>query len=79
MLQLKLNSRGFFARRKRGCGSNYIIAIKEHRDVSEEMTSVRDSLLAGSVSGVVTRLLTAPLDVLKIRFQLQIEPINSKV
>ena len=35
-----------------------------------------DSLVAGCVSGALTRLLTCPLDVLKIRFQLQLEPIS---
>lgn len=32
--------------------------------------------MCGSVSGVFTRLLIQPLDVLKIRFQLQVEPIS---
>lgn len=35
-----------------------------------------DSLIAGAISGGVTRLVAAPLDVLKIRFQLQLEPIK---
>lgn len=35
-----------------------------------------DSLIAGSVAGALTRLCTCPLDVLKIRFQLQLEPIK---
>ena len=40
------------------------------------MMSLSDSLVAGSVAGGVCRLLTAPLDVLKVRLQLQIEPIS---
>jgi hypothetical protein len=31
------------------------------------------SIIAGGVSGVVTRLVVSPLDVVKIRFQLQLE------
>ncbi|XP_014673795.1 PREDICTED: mitochondrial thiamine pyrophosphate carrier-like [Priapulus caudatus] len=34
--------------------------------------------LAGASSGIVTRLVTQPLDVLKIRFQLQIEPVSQR-
>ena len=37
---------------------------------------MNDALVAGAVSGALTRLLTCPLDVLKIRFQLQQEPIK---
>ena len=40
------------------------------------MVSPNESLIAGSVSGGTCRLLTAPLDVLKVRLQLQIEPIS---
>ena len=40
------------------------------------MVSTNESLIAGSVSGGTCRLLTAPLDVLKVRLQLQIEPIS---
>ncbi|XP_035223670.1 mitochondrial thiamine pyrophosphate carrier-like isoform X1 [Stegodyphus dumicola] len=36
-----------------------------------------DYIIAGAVSGFVTRTLFQPLDVIKIRFQLQIEPIGS--
>ena len=34
-------------------------------------TNVRHEVLAGAFAGAVARLLTAPFDVLKIRFQLQ--------
>lgn len=40
------------------------------------MTASSDSALAGAVSGLSARLATTPLDVVKIRFQLQLEPIR---
>lgn len=40
-------------------------------------TTINDSLIAGSLSGVVTRFLGSPLDLLKVRLQLQIEPTSS--
>ncbi|CAL8078301.1 unnamed protein product [Calicophoron daubneyi] len=39
------------------------------------LLSKNDYLIAGSVSGLVSRAIVQPLDVLKIRFQLQAEPI----
>uniref|UniRef100_A0A1B6M4R4 Mitochondrial thiamine pyrophosphate carrier n=2 Tax=Graphocephala atropunctata TaxID=36148 RepID=A0A1B6M4R4_9HEMI len=35
-------------------------------------------IIAGGVSGVLTRFLCQPLDVIKIRFQLQVEPISRR-
>ena len=46
------------------------------RDLSW-MVLFSDSVVAGAVSGGVTRLLIEPLDVLKVRFQLQLEAIGT--
>ncbi|KAI3359249.1 hypothetical protein L3Q82_002769 [Scortum barcoo] len=40
--------------------------------------SPEEAALAGSAAGMVTRALISPLDVLKIRFQLQIERVSSQ-
>ncbi|XP_066515416.1 mitochondrial thiamine pyrophosphate carrier isoform X3 [Hoplias malabaricus] len=37
-----------------------------------------EAALAGSAAGMVTRAIISPLDVIKIRFQLQIEKVSSK-
>ena len=42
----------------------------------ERPSYLSDALIAGSLSGGITRLVGSPLDVLKIRFQLQLEPIK---
>ena len=47
-----------------------------HATLNSGWETMKDSLVAGSVSGALTRLFTCPLDVLKIRFQLQLEPIS---
>lgn len=43
--------------------------------MSEEY-SVRSSAVAGAITGAITRLLTAPLDVLKIRLQINCNNSN---
>lgn len=47
-------------------------------DPKKKLTEL-DYMFAGSASGVITRLLCQPLDVLKIRFQLQVEPVVRNV
>eukprot|EP00297_Palpitomonas_bilix_P009955 CAMPEP_0113875920 /NCGR_PEP_ID=MMETSP0780_2-20120614/5199_1 /TAXON_ID=652834 /ORGANISM="Palpitomonas bilix" /LENGTH=275 /DNA_ID=CAMNT_0000861941 /DNA_START=238 /DNA_END=1066 /DNA_ORIENTATION=+ /assembly_acc=CAM_ASM_000599 len=44
-------------------------------DAAEENKDKSKSLAAGSFSGGVSRFVAAPFDVLKIRFQVQIEPL----
>lgn len=43
---------------------------------SKKQLSKFDYALAGALSGVFTRATCQPLDVLKIRFQLQVEPLK---
>ncbi|KAM9537441.1 mitochondrial thiamine pyrophosphate carrier isoform 2-T2 [Guaruba guarouba] len=47
-------------------------------DPGSSCVSTAEAAAAGSASGFVTRLLVSPLDVIKIRFQLQIEQLSSK-
>ena len=49
------------------------------RDDSGEWYSQMKAPIAGSVSGVLTRAMTQPLDCAKVRHQLQVEPIKREV
>lgn len=40
------------------------------------LREMSESFVAGSMSGFLVRACTCPLDVLKVRFQLQLEPIH---
>ena len=43
------------------------------------MSDSSKSATAGAVSGMTARVITTPLDVIKIRFQLQLEPVRGEV
>ncbi|KAJ8254435.1 hypothetical protein COCON_G00210470 [Conger conger] len=47
-------------------------------DPAAKALSPEEAALAGSASGLVTRAMISPMDVIKIRFQLQIEQLSSR-
>ncbi|KAG7380904.1 hypothetical protein PHYPSEUDO_006674 [Phytophthora pseudosyringae] len=53
------------------------MAIADGKTENKRGASTTEAALAGAVSGGVTRLVAAPLDLLKIRFQVQPAPIAS--
>ena len=59
--------------REEGCGG-------EGRDSDHTHSSIQivnSSAIAGAISGAVARFVVGPLDVMKIRFQVQLEPIHN--
>ena len=45
---------------------------------AEKKASAVNSAVAGAISGCVARFVIGPLDVLKIRFQVQVEPVSRR-
>ena len=45
-------------------------------DEGQKQLTTSQYALAGAMSGIVTRLLLQPCDVVKIRLQIQLEPTN---
>ena len=41
-------------------------------------TSVKHSMMAGAFAGMLSRVVVAPLDVIKIRMQVQVEPVSAR-
>ena len=48
-------------------------------DKQKNQYYLRDHAIAGATSGVITRALLSPLDLLKIRFQLQTSGVRFKL
>ena len=45
---------------------------------AEGGVSVGDSMMAGAFAGMLSRVAVAPLDVIKIRMQVQVEPVGPR-
>ncbi|GAB6031327.1 hypothetical protein CHUAL_009114 [Chamberlinius hualienensis] len=58
--------------------STAVDSTKDKPKVIHQLTK-KDQSIAGAVSGIFTRSIVQPLDVIKIRFQLQLEPIRRDV
>lgn len=56
---------------EKGSRRKEIVAVQKHQ--GEAVVSA----VAGAISGAVSRFLVGPLDVMKIRFQVQLEPIST--
>ena len=56
--------------------SRYCQRFPSAMELVKGMGGVSDAVIAGAVSGCLTRAILSPVDVVKIRFQLQLEPIK---
>ena len=63
----------------RNCDAYLCQFTSWHRGHAFLQMRAKDSAIAGAVSGITARVITTPLDVIKIRFQLQLEPIRFSV